>query len=142
MKSIKEILETYRRGDKLDDDELEQLREKMQQVVDATRDFGDLFVLQYAYAIQVVKNCESFQRARQEQRTIQRSLTRAQRKALQCMDSCGFSSAEFCGVSDSTMRRLVELGLACEPVQGRVRVFDHEYGITQAGRDALKGTGT
>ena len=65
-------------------------------------------------------------------------LTRTQRLALENMRACGFSTADSCGVSEGTMRRLVSMGLACEPVQGRIRgSLDNEYGITQAGRAAL-----
>lgn len=64
--------------------------------------------------------------------------TLRKRQALENMVASGFSTADFCGVAESTMRRLVSMGLACEPVQGRVRgSTENEYGITQAGRTAL-----
>lgn len=65
-------------------------------------------------------------------------LTKVQRRALENMVAFGFSTADLCGVSEGTMRRLVSMGLACEPIQGRVRgSLSNEYGITQEGRAAL-----
>ena len=48
MRHPNAILETYRRGDKLSDEELEFLRKSMQDIADSTSRFGDLFTLQLA----------------------------------------------------------------------------------------------
>lgn len=64
MPTIAEILDTYRRGDRLDDDELERLRSKMQSVADALSGLGDLFALQQSYAMKVASDCRSFINAR------------------------------------------------------------------------------
>lgn len=66
MRHRREILDTYRRGDKLPDDELEFLRATMQEIADAVSGFGDLFTLQYAYAQRVADDCRDFQRSRAE----------------------------------------------------------------------------
>lgn len=64
MRHRREILDTYRRGDKLPDDELEFLRQTMQDIADAVSGFGDLFTLQYAYAQRVADDCRQFQQHR------------------------------------------------------------------------------
>lgn len=66
MRHRREILDTYRRGDKLPDDELEFLRQTMQDIADAVSGFGDLFTLQYAYAQRVADDCRQFQKSRIE----------------------------------------------------------------------------
>lgn len=64
MRTIAEILDTYRRGDRLDDVEIERLRSKMQSVADALSGLGDLFALQQGYAMKVAFDCRSFIEAR------------------------------------------------------------------------------
>lgn len=66
-------------------------------------------------------------------------LTKTLVRALDHMVACGHSTAEDCGVSERTMRRLVSMRLAYEAPAGRVRTsLSPEYGITMAGREAVK----
>ena len=69
MRHTREILDAYRRGDALPDDELEHLRQSMQGIADAVSGYGDLFTLQYAYAQRVADDCREFQRNRAERAT-------------------------------------------------------------------------
>lgn len=66
MRHRREILDTYRRGDKLQDDELAFLRSEMQAIADAVSGYGDLFMLQFAYAQRVADDCRQFQEHRAE----------------------------------------------------------------------------
>lgn len=63
-----EILADYHNGEKLSDDDLEELRSRMQEIADRLSDMGDRFVLTYAYARNVQYNCENFQQARRNKR--------------------------------------------------------------------------
>lgn len=76
MRHRREILDTYRRGDRLSDDELEFLQRDMQAIADAVSGYGDLFTLQFAYAQRVADDCRSFRESRRE--SAKRAAERAQ----------------------------------------------------------------
>lgn len=76
MRHLRECLETYQRGDRLDDDELEALATEMKTLADVSYQFGDVFRLQAAYADRVSRDCLDFMRSRTARKKV------AQREAL------------------------------------------------------------
>lgn len=60
------ILEAYRRGDRLTDEELKILARKMGELSDLCNDFGEMFTLQGSYAEKVRHDCREFLRNRSE----------------------------------------------------------------------------
>lgn len=64
MRHPRTILEAYRRGDRLPDDELHLLHEKMKALNEAASEFGEIFHLQAVYAAKVEWDCREFMRAR------------------------------------------------------------------------------
>lgn len=62
----KELLIKYRRGDKLTDDELVDLKYRMEQIELLTRYFGDIFALVNIYARRVHDNLTYFYRNREK----------------------------------------------------------------------------
>lgn len=60
MKQLNDILETYRRGDRLTDDEMDALNKAMKALADAASPFGDLFLTTYIYAKQVRMSTDDY----------------------------------------------------------------------------------
>lgn len=69
------LLETYQRGDRLADDELECLMGEMRALADASFRFGDIFRLQACYAQKVADDCKSFLASRRERAASQAART-------------------------------------------------------------------
>lgn len=69
MRHARTILNDFRNGNHLPDDELALLKSKMEQLADLASEFGEIFTLQFAYAQHVVNDCYSFQQARAEQKS-------------------------------------------------------------------------
>ena len=60
------LLEVFRRGDHLTDEELEILARKMGELSDLCNDFGPMFTLQGSYAEKVRHDCRTFLLKRRE----------------------------------------------------------------------------
>lgn len=60
------ILEDYRRGDRLNDEDLAALREDMEEIDELVGKYGDMFELTSAYARSVAWQCRQHQRSRRE----------------------------------------------------------------------------
>jgi hypothetical protein len=60
------VLDRYRQGDRLTDDELNMLHAKMQHLSDVSSEFGDIFTLQRAYAQKVADDCLDYKNSRAE----------------------------------------------------------------------------
>lgn len=60
------VLQAYRRGERIEGDELVMLKMKMEQLADLCNDFGPMFDLTYAYANKVRNDCHEFLQNRKE----------------------------------------------------------------------------
>lgn len=66
MRKPLEMLEAYRNGDTLSDDELVTLAISMETIAASCHPFGDLFTLQARYASEVAATCRMYLAARRE----------------------------------------------------------------------------
>lgn len=66
MRYKAKLLEVYRNGDRLEDDELEYLSAELSRLADELFAYGDMFRLQAIYFNKVAYDCKAFLKFRKE----------------------------------------------------------------------------